>query len=124
MSDIQYSINASATKDGFRQSFLAGNVTASISTAGMLAVTLQLGTATSAITTSSAGSLGFCYASNLSTATSTTHTVSFGRISGTSLLDVVTLRPSEVAWLRLSAGDYGAKAGAEGVSLLLQILED
>lgn len=124
MSNIQYSLNVNATRDAFTQNFVAGGVTAAMSSAGMLAVTLNLGTATSAINTASASSLGFCFARNLSTSTVTTQTVSFGRISGTTLFDAVTLRPGEVAWLRMAAGNYAARAGEANTPLLLQILED
>lgn len=124
MSDIQYSINVSATKGAFSESIIAGGVTAAQNSAGMLAVTLQLGTATATISTASAGALGFAFAQNLSTSTVTTDTVSFGRLDGTTLYEAVTLRPGEAAWARLAAGDYGAKAGTENVPLLLQILED
>ena len=124
MSDVQFSLNVSASKDAFSQQFLAAGVTAVMNSAGMLAVTLNLGTATSAINTASASSLGFCFARNLSTSTVATNTVSFGRVSGTTLFETVTLRPGEVAWLRLAAGNYAAKAASSGVPLLLQILED
>lgn len=121
---VAYNLSASSTNGGFVQNFQASNVTAVQSSAGMLAVTLNLGTATSAISTASASSLGFCYARNLSTATSAVQTVSFGKLDGTSLHDTVTLRQGEVAWLRLSPGNYAAKANTTDVTLLLQILED
>lgn len=124
MSNVQFNLNVSATKDAFSQQFVASGVTAAMGSAGMLAVTLNLGTATSAINTASASALGFCFARNLSTSTVTTQTVSFGRVDGTTLHSSVTLKPGEVAWLRLSAGNYAARAGAAGVPLLLQILED
>ena len=124
MSDISYSVNVLANKDAFSQSFISPNVTAVMNSAGMLAVTLSLGTATSAIQTSSASALGLTFARNLSTSTVSTHTVSFGRLSGTTLFETVQLRPGEAALLRLAPGNYGAKASAAGLPLLLQILED
>lgn len=124
MSNIQYSLNANVNKESFSQQFIAGNVTATQGSAGMLAVTLNLGTATAAINTASASSLGFAFARNLSTSTVTTQTVSFGRVDGTTLHETVRLKAGEVAWLRLAPGDYAARADAAGVPLLLQILED
>lgn len=124
MSNVQYSLNVNVNKDAFSDQFLASNVTAVQNSAGMLAVTLNLGTATSAINTASASSLGFAFARNLSTATASTQTVSFGRVSGTTLFETVRLKAGEVAWLRLAPGNYAAKAEAAGVPLLLQILED
>lgn len=124
MSDIQYNLSVSVNKDAFSQQFFASNVTAVQNSAGILAVTLQLGTATSAINTASASSLGFTFARNLSTSTSSTQTVSFGRSVGTTLHETVTLKPGEAAWLRLSAGNYAARAGAANTPLLLQILQD
>jgi hypothetical protein len=124
MSDISYSVNVLANKDAFSQSFISPNVTAVMNSAGMLAVTLTLGTATSAIQTASAGALGLAFARNLSTSTVSTHTVSFGRLSGTTLFETVQLRPGEAALLRLAPGNYGAKGATAGLPLLLQILED
>lgn len=124
MSNVQFNLNASANKDAFSQQFIASGVTAVMNSAGMLAVTLNLGTATSAISTASASNLGYCFARNLSTSTTTTQTVSFGRVWGVTLFDAVTLKPGEVAWLRLSAGNYAAKAAVANTPLLLQILED
>jgi cytoskeletal protein RodZ len=124
MSNVQFNLNVSASKDAFSQQFNASGVTAVMNSAGMLAVTLNLGTATSAISTASASALGYCFARNLSTSTVTTQTVSFGRSVGTTLHETVTLKPGEAAWLRLSAGNYAAKAGAANTPLLLQILED
>ncbi len=121
MSDISYSINANASKGRFAQSFIASGITASMDTAGVMAVTLQLGTASSQISTGTLSVLGLCFAQSL--ATETTHTVSFGRLSGTTLHETVSLRAGEAAVLRLAAGDYAAKAAVAGTRLVLQILE-
>jgi hypothetical protein len=121
MADVSYSINASASKGRFSQSFVASGVTASMSTAGVMAVTLQLGTTSTQITTTTLGALGLCFAQSL--ATEATHTVSFGRLSGTTLHETVSLRGGEAAVLRLAAGNYAAKSAVEGSRLVLQILE-
>ena len=121
MPDISFSITTNASKGRFAQSFAASGVTASMSTAGVMAVTLSLGTTTTQITTTTLGALGLCFAQSL--ATESTHTVSFGRLSGTTLHETVSLRGGEAALLRLAAGDYAAKAAVAGSRLVLQILE-
>jgi len=124
MSDIQYNINASVNKGELQLQLNAAGKTVTMSTAGFLAVTLQLGTATSAINTASASQIGYCLARNLSTSTASTATVSFGRLVGSVLFDTVQLKPGEAAWLRLAPGNYAAKAAAATTPLMLQILED
>jgi hypothetical protein len=121
MPDISFSITANASKGRFAQSFAASGVTASMSTAGVMAVTLSLGTTTTQITTTTLGALGLCFAQSL--ATESTHTVSFGRLSGTTLHETVSLRGGEAAVLRLAAGDYAAKAAVAGSRLVLQVFE-
>lgn len=122
MSDINYSINGQVSKGSLLQSFAASAITASMATAGVLAVTLELGTSTSQISTANLGALGLCFARSL--ATETTHTVSFGRLDGTNLYDAVRLKAGEAALLRLAAGDYAANAAVEGSRLVMTILED
>jgi hypothetical protein len=124
MSDIQYNINASVNKGELQLQLNAAGKTVTMGTAGFLAVTLQLGTATSAINTASASQIGYCLARNLSTSTASTATVSFGRLVGSVLFDTVQLKPGEAAWLRLAPGNYAAKAAAATTPLMLQILED
>lgn len=124
MSDIQFSLNISAVKDAFSQNFNIAGATAVMNSAGMLAVTLNLGTATQAVSTASASNLGYALARSLSTSTASTATVSFGRLVGTALHETVRLRPGEASWLRLAPGNYGAKAAVANTPLLLQILED
>lgn len=122
MSDISYSINGQVSKGSLLQSFAASAVTANMATAGVLAVTLELGTATSQISTANIGAVGLCFARSL--ATEATHTVSFGRLDGTNLYEAVRLKAGEAALLRLAAGDYAANAAVEGSRLVLTILED
>lgn len=122
MSDINYSVTVSVQKDEFQQQFLAAGRTATMGTVGMLAVTLQLGTATSVISTASAGTLGYAFARSLATAGAAS--ISFGRVSGTTLFDTVRLKAGDAAWFRMAPGNYAARASAEGTPLLLQILEE
>ena len=124
MSNLQYSINANATKGPFSSSLLSGSITAVMNSAGFLAQTLNLGTTTTSVTTASASALGFAFLRNISTSTAATATVSFGRLVGTTLHEVVRLRPSEVAFLRLAPGDYAARAATSNLPMTLQILED
>lgn len=122
MPDLNYSINAQVSKGALSQQFAASGITADIATAGMLALTLNLGTAVTQISTATLGAVGLCFARSL--ATSTTHTVSFGRYVGSTLHETVRLKAGEAAILRLAAGDYAAKAAVEGSRLLLTVLED
>lgn len=122
MADISYSISAQVKKGFLSQNLAATGVTADIATAGILSVTLNLGTATTQISTASAQSLGMCFARSL--ASVTTHTVSFGRLDGTNLYEAVQLKAGEAAILRLAPGNYGAKAAVAGSRLMLTILED
>lgn len=124
MSDVNYSINASVRKGYFSQQFVAGGLTATMAETGMLAVTLEPGTSTQQIQTSAASALGLSFARNLATDTTGTSTISFGRLDGTSLYEAVRLKPGDAAWLRLAPGDYGARAAADSIPLLIQILED
>lgn len=121
---ISYSVNLSVNEGALRQNLAASNITSTVETAGFLAVTLNVGTATQAITTSAASNLGICFARSLVTETTGTHTVSFGRIDGTNFYDVVRMRPRDAALLRLTPGDYAVQSNAAGGRLLLQILEE
>lgn len=123
MADISYSINVNVNAGALNQNLNASNITSDFIIAnGLLALTLNLGTATQAITTSSASNLGLAFARSL--ATSGTHTISFGRVSGTTLFDVVRLKAGEAAVLRLAPGNYAAKSDAPSSRLLLQVLEE
>lgn len=122
MPDVQYSINGQVSKGALSQSFAASGVTASMSTAGVSSVTLELGTAVSNISTASIGAVGLCFARSL--ATETTHTVSFGRLDAGTLYETVRLKAGEAAVLRLAPGDYAAKSAVEGSRLVLTIYED
>lgn len=122
MPDISYSVSVSVNAGALSSNLIASNVTSDFATTGIFALTLNVGTATQAISTASASSLGLCFARSLNTAS--THTVSFGRVSGTSLFETVRLKGGDAAILRLAPGNYAAKSSAEGGRLLLQILEE
>jgi len=122
MADISYSVNLNVNAGALNQNLNASNITSDFATTGFLAVTLDIGTTTQAISTASAASLGLCFARSLTT--NETHTISFGRLDGGILHDTVRLKGSEAALLRLAPGNYAAKSVAEGGRLLLQILEE
>ena len=122
MPDISYNISVNVNAGNLSSNLIASNVTSDFATAGFLAITLNVGTATQAITTASASTLGLCFARSLNT--TSTHTVSFGRLSGTTLFETVRLKAGDAAVLRLAPGNYAAKSSAEGGRLLLQILEE
>jgi len=122
MPDVNYTITAQVSKGALSQSFAAAGITADIATAGVLSVTLNLGTSVTQISTATIGALGLAFARSL--ATTTTHTVSFGRYSGGSLYESARLKAGEAAVLRLAAGDYAAKAAVENTRFVLTIYED
>jgi len=122
MPDISYSVNLNVNSGALSQNLNASNITSDFATTGILAVTLNLGTATQAISTATVEKLGLCFARSLTT--SATHTVSFGRLSGTTLFETVQLKAGDAAILRLAPGNYAAKAAVANSRLLLQILED
>ena len=102
-----------------RKMLVAGSLLAAVAAH---AAVLDFDYSTQAITTASASSLGLCFARSL--ATSGTHTVSFGRVSGTTIFETVRLKAGDATILRLAPGNYAAKADAPGSRLLLQILEE
>lgn len=122
MADINYTINGQVSKGSLSQSFAASGVTANIATAGVIAVTLNLNTNVTTISTAALGAVGLCFARSL--ATSSTHTVSFGRYVSGTLHETVRLKGGEAAVLRLAAGDYAAKAAVADSRLVLTVYED
>jgi hypothetical protein len=122
MVDLNYTINGQIKKGSLSQSFAASGVTASMATAGVASITLELGTTTSSVSTANLGAVGVCFARSL--ATVETHTVSFGRVVSNTLHDTVRLKAGEAAVLRLAPGDYAAKSAVEGSRLVLTIYED
>lgn len=120
---LTFSITGLVVKGSLNQAISATGVTAEMSSTGMMAVTLQLGTATTQIATANMSTLGYAFARSLVTATAATATVSFGRLVAGTLHESCTLRPGEAAALRLSPGDYAAKAAVPGSGLVLEVFE-
>lgn len=124
MPDIVYSLNAQIAKGPLTQSLAASGVTASMASAGINTQTLTPGTnaaTTTAISTTTMSAVGVFVARNLSTVS--TATVSFGALSGGSLVPTMSLRGGEAAIGRLAAGDYAAQANVTGTRFLISILE-
>jgi hypothetical protein len=123
MADVTYNISGTVQKGALREQFNASAITADIATAGVSAVTLALGTSTTAVSTATLGAVGLAFIRNL--ATETTHTVSFGRLDGTNLYETVRLKAGEAALLRLAPGNYAAKAAVAGTTrAVITIYED
>jgi hypothetical protein len=123
MADVTYNISGTVQKGALREQFNASAITADMATAGVSAVTLGLGTSTTAVSTANLGAVGLAFIRNL--ATETTHTVSFGRLDGTNLYETVRLKAGEAALLRLAPGDYAAKAAGAGTTrAVITIYED
>jgi hypothetical protein len=123
MSDLTYSISGNVQKGSLREQFNASAVTANIATAGVLSLTLGLGTTSQAITTTSLGAVGLAFIRNLSTVS--THEVLIGRVVSNTLHETVRLRGGEAAVTRLAAGSYAAKASVAGTTrAVITIYED
>ena len=123
MADVTYNISGTVQKGALREQFNASAITADIATAGVSAVTLGLGTSTTAVSTATLGAVGLAFIRNL--ATETTHTVYFGRLDGTNLYETVRLKAGEAALLRLAPGNYAAKAAVAGTTrAVITIYED
>lgn len=121
MANVNFSFSGTIDKGPLQDSFAASGITANMNVAGMYAVTLQLGTSVTQISTASLSSVGLCIAQSL--ATTMTHTVTFGRYSGGNLYGSVTLRAGEAGVFRLASGDYAAQSVVEGSRLLVTIYE-
>lgn len=122
MPDISYSVNVNVNAGALNQNLNAANITSDFQTSGYLALTLNVGTATQAISTASAGSLGLAFARSLTTVG--THTISFGRLDGTTLHETVRLNAGDAAIFRMAPGNYAARAAVANSRLFLQILEE
>jgi hypothetical protein len=124
MADVTYTVSKTVTKGAFSQSFAAAGVTADMNVAGISTVTISPGTNaanTTAISTSTLSTVGLFFARNLSTVS--TAAVSFGQLSGGTLVPTISLRGGEAAVGRLAAGSYAAQANITGTQLVISILE-
>jgi hypothetical protein len=122
VADINYTITGQVQKGRLSQSFQATGVTVDMDQAGVLSLTLEVGTASQQISTTTLDAVGLCFARSLGTPT--THAVSFGRLVGGTLHETVRLKAGEAAVLRLAPGDYAAEAEAGTTRVVLTIYED
>lgn len=120
---VTVNVSAVLSKNGLSETF-AHAQTATMSFAGYKVQSPTLGTAVSQISTATIGTLGYAFLRSLVTTTQSTCTITFGRLDGTSVQEVVRLRPGEPAMFRLAPGDYAAKAADEGYRMLIAIIED
>lgn len=102
----------------------SGSQTATTSETGYYVEVPSLGTASSQMQTATLTSLGYAYMQSLVTTTQATCTITFGRLDGATMHDVVTMRPGEIATLRLAPGNYAAKGADEDYRLLFAVIED
>lgn len=124
MADITYNVNATIAKGALSQMWSAAGVTANMDTSGLVTQTIAPGTtssSTTAISTATMTAVGLFFARNLSTVA--TATVSFGQLSGGTLVPTVSLKGGEAAIGRLAAGSYAAQANLTGTRLIITIAE-
>lgn len=119
MADISHTINLSVNTGTWSQNINTPQVTADFATAGMMAVTLNVGTATQQIVTSSASVLGLCMARSLGTTT-----ISLGRLVGTAVHVAVRIKRNDAQIFRLAPVDYAVYGDGENGKVLLQILQE
>lgn len=121
MPDITYSMSLRVDKDNFVNQVQVSQVTATQSKAGYSSLVYDLTTNATALSTANLSSVGVAFLRNLSTASAAT--VQIGIEAGGSFVGFTTLRGSEPAIVRLSAGtEYQAK-GVSGTRLRVDICE-
>ena len=120
---LSININAALSKDGLTEVFAHSRTTA-VSVAGYKVESQTFGTATSQISTATISTLGYAFLRSLVTTTQSTCTITFGRLEGTTLHNVVRLRPGEPALMRLAPGNYGGFAADENYRLFVAIVEE
>ena len=122
---MSLTLNVSLTyTDGRISETFAATQTATNTEKGYLVQVPTLGTASSQISTATLSTLGYSYMRSLVTTTEATCTITFGKLDSGTMHDVATLRPGEIATLRLASGDYAAKAADEGYQLLIAAVEE
>ena len=120
---MSVNVNLSLSKGKLSETF-AATQTADVSVTGYDVQVPSLGTATSQLSTATMSSLGYAFLRSLVTTTQSTCTITFGRLDGTTMHDMVKLRPGEIATMRLASGDYAAKAADDGYRLLFAVIEE
>jgi len=121
MSDITYSMSLKVDKNNLVNQIQVSQVTASMAKAGYSSLVYDLTTNATAISTANLTTVGLAFLRNLSTAAASTAQI--GIEAGGSFVGLTTLRGSEPAIFRLSAGtDYRA-IGVAGTRLRVDISE-
>lgn len=121
MPDITYSMSLRVDKDNFVNQVQVSQVTAAQSKAGYSSLVYDLTTNATALSTANLSSVGVAFLRNLSTASAAT--VQIGIEAGGSFVGFTTLRGSEPAIVRLSAGTEYQARGVSGTRLRVDICE-
>lgn len=121
MSDITYSMSLKVDKGNFVNQIQVSQVTASMAKAGYSSLVYDLTTNATAISTANLTTVGLAFLRNLSTASASTAQV--GIEAGGSFVGFTTLRGSEPAIVRLSAGTEYQAIGVAGTRLRVDITE-
>lgn len=121
MSDITYSMSLKVDKGNLVNQIQVSQVTASMAKAGYSSLVYDLTTNATAISTVNLTTVGLAFLRNLSTASASTAQV--GIEAGGSFVGFTTLRGSEPAIVRLSAGTEYQAIGVAGTRLRVDITE-
>lgn len=121
MSDITYSMSLKVDKGNLVNQIQVSQVTASMAKAGYSSLVYDLTTNATAISTANLTAVGIAFLRNLSTSSASTAQV--GIEAGGSFVGFTTLRGSEPAIVRLSAGTEYQAIGVSGTRLRVDIAE-
>jgi hypothetical protein len=120
---LSVNVNLALSKGNLSETF-AATQTASVSATGYDVQVPSLGTASTLLSTATLSALGYSFMRSLVTTTQSTCTITFGRLDGTTMHDMVKLRPGEIATMRLASGSYAAKAADSGYRFLFAVIEE
>ena len=121
MSDITYSMSLKVDKGNLVNQIQVSQVTASMAKAGYSSLVYDLTTNATSISTANLTTVGLAFLRNLSTSSASTAQV--GIEAGGSFVGFTTLRGSEPAIVRLSAGTQYQAIGVAGTRLRVDIAE-
>jgi hypothetical protein len=121
MSDLNVALTLRVDKENLSNQISVSNVTASMAVAGFRSEVYLLAANTSAVSTANLSTVGMAFLQNLST--STVQTAQVGIISAGTFVPFTTLRSSEPAILRLTAGTVYAARGGANARLRVDITE-
>lgn len=121
MSDITYSMSLKVDKGNLVNQIQVSQVTASMAKAGYSSLVYDLTTNATSISTANLTTVGLAFLRNLSTSSASTAQV--GIEAGGSFVGFTTLRGSEPAIVRLSAGTEYQAIGVAGTRLRVDIAE-